>query len=199
MSESERETAILLCDGEGVILEALAGRETRARSTSTSRSDHCGDHDGGGRPEVTPGTRADKGSDDVTGDEARHTLIAELRPDSEAVHARVLELETELATMQERTQEEVSQLKEKVRSEKERCSALWWINCERLIEYDESLAERDEEIASLKARTAELEATPPVPSPPLSETGKTGKAMLIFTADKPVPWWWTMSKSSDET
>ena len=158
---------ILLRDGEGVLLEALAGRETRARSTSTSGSDHGGDHGGGSRPEVTPGTRADDGSDDVTYDEARHTtLIAELRADSEAAHARISELETELATMQERTQEEVSQLKEKVRSEKERYSALWRMNCERLIEYDESLAERDEEIASLKARIAELEATPPVPSPP---------------------------------
>ena len=45
-----------------------------------------------------------------------------------------------------RLQEEVSGLEERVKREKEKYSALWRMNCERLAEHDHMISTKDEEM-----------------------------------------------------
>ena len=54
--------------------------------------------------------------------------------------------------------QEVSKLKDKIREGKERYSTLWRMNCSQLIEYDEAMANKEEELRALKERVAMLES-----------------------------------------
>ena len=69
------------------------------------------------------------------------------------------ELESEMEQVQEaataeslRLRHEVSEWEENVRREKERYSALWRMNCERLVEHAHVISTKDEEISRLKAQ-----------------------------------------------
>ena len=93
----------------------------------------------------------------------------ELSAELESTRGRVEELELETEHLQESTsaeslrlQAEVSELEEKVKRGKEEYSALWRMNCERLVEHDQMISTKDEEINRLKARVRELELKPPV-------------------------------------
>ena len=57
---------------------------------------------------------------------------------------------------------EVSELKVKLEEEKRKYKRLWRESCEQLAEYDSIVAEKDREIAALRARMAELEAYHPI-------------------------------------
>lgn len=62
----------------------------------------------------------------------------------------------------------MSQLREKVKDRKEEYSALWWMNCSQLIEYDETMANKEEELQALRDRVTTLErahADKPPPTP----------------------------------
>ena len=105
---------------------------------------------GGARTETAGPTARARGREEE--------LIAEL----ESAIRRVEELELEIEQLQEanaaeslRLQEEVSGLEERVKREKEKYSALWRMNCERLAEHDHMISTKDEEITRLKSRVKE--------------------------------------------
>ena len=50
---------------------------------------------------------------------------------------------------------EVSGLRDELQGEKEQRRELWWLNCQHLRELEELIAEKDKEIAALKARRSE--------------------------------------------
>ena len=85
--------------------------------------------------------------------------LGELRTELESTRARVTALESELESVQERAMEEatrlqleVSRLEERVRCEREIYSALWRMNCERLLEHDEIIATKEEQTKSPHCR-----------------------------------------------
>ena len=147
VTETEGETTLRLQDEGGVIVEIPVEEEGRASPTTSEteagaepavRDSHDGLETNGG------GGAGDDGSG-ASGDETSRVL-GELRTELESARARVTALESELESVQERAveeatrlQQEVSQLEERVMGEKERYSALWRMNCERLLEHDESL------------------------------------------------------------
>ena len=163
VTETEGETTIRLQDEGGVIVEIPVEEEGRASPTTSEteagaepavRDSHDGlTTNGGGGP----------GDDEVETSRA----LGELRTELESARVRVTALESELESVQERAveeatrlQQEVSQLEERVRGERERYSALWRMNCERLLEHDEIIATKEEENDRLRAHIAELEAMP---------------------------------------
>ena len=91
------------------------------------------------------------------------------------MEARVTELEQELASVKDDNAGlllEVGSLSERIVREKDKYKELWRHNCEQLAEYDAVLADKEEEIETLKRRIAALEAVsrPPgtLSSPSLS-------------------------------
>ena len=75
--------------------------------------------------------------------------------------SREAELETELNRLTEENtalQEEVSGLRDGMEEARRKYKELWRMNCEQLVEHDGSLAAKEDEVASLKKRIAELEA-----------------------------------------
>ena len=151
LMELERGTTIYLRDEGGDFLE-VRPEEERGRSaerTSSTEPELEADKDGGSEA-ITDG-----GARDVDG----------LRAELEAARRRVGSLEVEAGRLQEaaaaeeaKLREEVSRLEEKVERERERYSALWRMNCERLVEHDLVITGKDEEIDKLRAYVKELEA-----------------------------------------
>ena len=144
------------------------GRRTRAGS---SPSNEGGESDHGHEDDSTSGGAVSGASadaeDNVEETGARTRVLEELRAEVATAQVRATGLETELERVQlraaeeaTRLQQEVSQLRGSVRSERERYSALWRMNCERLAEFDEIIATKEEENDRLRSRIAELEAVP---------------------------------------
>ena len=85
----------------------------------------------------------------------REVLVAEL----ESSRERAREVAAELEWLREaheqremRLAEEVRQLNDRVREEKEKYTTLWCMNCAQLMGFDEAIADKDEEIKILKRR-----------------------------------------------
>ena len=93
-----------------------------------------------------------KEADERVGDDHGH-----VDPDA---RSRESELEVELERLTEENTElcvEVSVLKERVEEDKQRYKNLCRLNCQQLAEHDDTVAEKESEIESLRSRIAELE------------------------------------------
>ena len=81
-----------------------------------------------------------------------------------AARTRVSDLESRLEEADRRNsdlEEEVRELKEKLRGEGEKYSVLWRMNCAQLKQYDNMIAAKEEELLSMEARTTALEGSTP--------------------------------------
>ena len=90
---------------------------------------------------------------------------SELRAELERLQERIAEMPGEMKRKSEvkerevqRLTEEVSQLNDRLRKEKEIYTLLWCLNNEHLIEYDETITIKEEEIRVLKSHVLSLEA-----------------------------------------
>ena len=165
--ESEVGLTIRLNDEEGVILEVPPEEESASRGATPSEGEtieleEIGDREGRLGGAATSGARG-SGVEPSRAREAEEEL-EDLRTELEAVRSQSTRLEAELERVQglaaeesSRLQAEVSQLSERVKREKEKYSALWRMNCDRLLEHDNSMLAKEHEIDTLKARIVELE------------------------------------------
>ena len=132
--ESEQGSSIRLNDEGGVILEIPREEESRG-VTPTSEGEletATGEEDQEREREATGGARG-------SGAEPSLEVFEELRAELESARSRSIRLEAELKRVQglaaEETaqlQAEVSQLRERAKGEREKYSALWRMNCDRL-------------------------------------------------------------------
>ena len=102
--------------------------------------------------------------DDTRARERMEQELEAVRRQLEMANTQIRTLEEELAETQEtyrrsleEKDQEVSQLKEKVKDRKEQYGALWRMNCSQLIEYDETMANKEEELQALRDRVTTLE------------------------------------------
>ena len=172
LAESDRGLTIYLRDAEGDFLEispeeerGLDGSPRRALSSPIDGGEGDRSHDRADDEEDGDVTRPEVGGGGAREEAARHRareeeLLAEL----ETARGRIVELETEVQRLQRvaaaesaALHGEVSRLEERVRREKEKYSALWRMNCDRLIEHDSLITTKDGEIERLKACIRDLE------------------------------------------
>ena len=71
-------------------------------------------------------------------------------------------MEKELEMANQRIKEEVRVQRDTIGEERDKYRALWRMNCEQLQDYDQMLANKDENVAVLERRIAALEAVPRV-------------------------------------
>ena len=176
VAQSELGSTITLRDEEGVFLEVHPEEEERlsdGRGSPREREGREADVDSRGEDEGAAvieaheagGARTDPASPTARARAREEELVAEL----ETARQRVAEMEFEMERLQEahtaetlRLQSEVSKMEEKVKREKERCSTLWRINCERLVEHDRMISLKDEEVSKLETHIRDLESRSPV-------------------------------------
>ena len=157
--------AIKLRSADGVITEIPA-------EDSLSDSDADGEHGGEDRGPEHEVEEEEKGGgaheDEPAALPSRERELIARVVDAEVelmfVRDRARKLETELEQMQETRQrlqdqlrDEVSQLSDQVRDDKEKYRTLWRLNCAQLAEYDEALAKKDEENHILRGKLGALE------------------------------------------
>ena len=153
---------IKLRDENGMFLEIPAGGELEEERES-------------GRAEAKSRESSEEEPDGARDDStSREELLGQLR----AAYDRAHESETELGQARqscEHAAEEVSRLNTKVKEEKNKYMALWHMNYEQLLEQDEAMASRDEELQALRGRDEMLEAHPRSETPPRPvHEGSTG-------------------------
>ena len=163
LAESDSGLTIYLRDAEGDFLKispeeerGLDGSPRRALSSPIDGGEGDHSHDRANDEEDGDVTRPEVG-----GGGAREEYRAreeELLAELETARGRIEELETEVQRLQRvaaaesaALHGEVSRLEERVRREKDKYSALWRMNCDRLIEHDSLITTKDEEIERLKA------------------------------------------------
>ena len=86
--------------------------------------------------------------------------VAEDSSQPEAKEAEDIEAIEEIAALHEvleESREQVSSLRSSLDHEKIRVQELWRVNCDKLTEFDSSLAQKDSELGILRSRLRELE------------------------------------------
>ena len=149
--ESEHGFSIRLNDEGGVVLEVPQEEESASRGVTPTSDIELETREEGA--ELEPATGSARGS----GIEPPREDFEELRAELESARSHSIRLEAELKRVQGLAAE-VSQLKERVRGEREKYSALWRMNCDRLVDHDSVMLAKEKEIDKLRARIEELEA-----------------------------------------
>ena len=151
--EADGATTVRLRDAEGVFLEVPLTCSEEGEEPVSPRA-----IDGGLSADGSRGGSPRESEAEAEAEVA--TAVAAL----DAVRTRVSDLESRLEEADRRNsdlEEEVRELKEKLRGEGEKYSVLWRMNCAQLKQYDNMIATKEEELLSMEARMTALEGSTP--------------------------------------
>ena len=162
--ESDGGQAIKLRDASGIFLKIPPSELDRDEGEPSSRREEGSPSDEDGSPKGGGGPGGSGGDLSREHSETREESDAEGTAQDTAL-ARAAEMEKELEMANQRIadlEEEVRVQRDKIGEERDKYRALWRMNCEQLQDYDQMLANKDENIAVLERRIAALEAAPRV-------------------------------------
>ena len=193
--ESESGSIIRLRDADGVFLEIPPDNADDGDGSETASGDRTGNPEGGTEETEraadaiengggSPRTGGARDGTEASSSTQERMEMAEAALD--AAQERITGLEMELKTAAQRNDdlmEEVKVLSEKVKREGVRNRELWQLHCEKLVEYDEQITSKEEEIEILGRRIAALETTAREHPHTVPGYGAPGESLVV--ADPP--------------